>query len=150
MYNPVMSKIDTIAKLLNIKTYKSKNVYENITGGYAQKYWIVNRLCHIYILYRQRTSRGESYMSDFQSFMNYGVVTGAIFIPDKLLPVIVIILQIIFFFIGWFDEVKLKLWQMEVARNSRVYNPVEVKLDKIEKKIKRMMNNEYKYATKES
>jgi len=135
VYNPVTNKIDNIAKILNIKNVKAKLVYQDVPQCIAQKY----KIFHWYILYRQRTDRGESYMSDFKSLMNYGVITGALFIPVYTLPFLVILSQLGFFFIGWFDETKLKLWQMEVARDMRVYNPVEVKLDKIEQKLKRMI-----------
>lgn len=138
LYNPVTSKIDSIALKLGIRQAKPKpaQVYSNSLTGMVGKYKPIRILCNWYILYRSRVDRGESYYSDFQSLINYGVVTGALLLPDYLLPFLVIIAQAVFYFIGWFDETRLGLWQMQMARTTRVYNPVMAKLDKIEKKLK--------------
>ena len=91
-----------------------------------------NRVKKAYILFNMRQGRGSGYIDRFRDLF---VLSGAFKIMFPALPIIAIMpigviwLTITYAF-GYYDEKKIKLWQMESEMNSTWISPFNKRVDK--------------------
>lgn len=94
-----------------------------------------------YVLFNMRQGRGAGYIDRFRDLFILGGA-AKLYFPD--LPIIALIplglgWLSITYLIGYFDEKKLKIWQLELDMNAKWVNPynqrIEDKMDKVVSKV---------------
>ena len=109
--------------------------------------WTKTRLLRAVTLFRMREGRGSGMFSQvwdyFQKLTMIGLAAKLfnMDIPFMFYPVIGVTYISFCYLLGFYDEVKLKWWQMEQEMNISHINPyyqrIEAKLDSIEQRLNR-------------
>lgn len=98
---------------------------------------LINRIVEI----RYRIGRGKSYYSEFNGVIMMVIALKVYDIPLWVILPIVVFGHIALYYIGYYDQKKIKMWQREAVYGSKDVNPffagMDKKLDKVLKSVRR-------------
>ena len=132
----------------NKKQSKQENFLISHLRSMASGKWTKARVLNAISLFRMREGRGSGFIGQFWDYVRKGadisIIAYTIF-AVRLAPILYIWVGVIYlvcsYLIGYFDETRLKLWQVELDMNTKHVNPyyqrLEKKLDRIDKRLSR-------------